>query len=151
MPKIGDFFPEGERRESAARQLTAGRVLYLMCDFTHPPKNKFVVVAAPDDPPLLLVLNSKIHPYIIARPDLRDCQATLTAKEHDFLSRDSFLDCSRTYESMSRETILWQLVGDVSRVKGELSATARIEVVEMIRRAKTISAVHRSRILAVLV
>lgn len=148
MTVLGNLFPEDVRRESAVRQLTAGRVLYLTCDFTKPRKDKFVVVVAPEDPPLLLVVNSKIAAFINAQPHLRDCQVALLTTDHDFLRRDSFLDCSKTIDSMGREEIIGQLVADFSRIKGELSATARSQALEAIRRARTISKAHKRRIFA---
>lgn len=150
MTVVGNAFPEDVRRESAVRQLTAGRVLYLTCDFTNPKKDKFVVMVALEDPPLLLVVNSKVAAFINATPHLRDCQVTLHAADHDFLSHDSFLDCSQTVDSMSREEIVGQLVADLSRIKGELSGAARSQALEAIGRARTISDIHKRRILAAL-
>lgn len=148
--RIGDFLPEKDRRESAARQLTAGRVLYLNCDFTNPPKDKYVVVAAPEDPPVLLIVNSKIAEFIKATPDLRKCQVTLQATDHSFLNHDSHLDCSKAFDSMSREEIIKQLAADFSRIKGELTVAARGQVLEVVRGAKTISDAHRRRVVAAL-
>lgn len=150
MTKIGDLLPEDERRKLAARQYTAGCVLYLMCGFTDPPKEKFVVMAAPGDPPLLLIVNSDVSEFINARPHLRDCQVLLRSGEHAFLRYDSFLNCSETIDAMTLEEIITQVVADHSRIKGELSATARSEVVQAIRRARTVSADHKRRIFAVL-
>jgi hypothetical protein len=150
MSLVGGAFPEEKRREYAVRQLTAGRVLYLTCDFTKPPKDKFVVVAVADDPPLLLVINSKISPFVNARPYLLNVQVTLGAAEHEFLKHDSYLDCGQVIESMGLEEIIRQLVGDLSRIKGELSIAAQAQVAGAVRRARTVSALHKRRICTVL-
>lgn len=147
---VGAFFSEGARREYAVRHLTPGRVLYLTCDFTKPPKEKFIVVATPDEPPLLLVVNSSVRPFVSSRPYLAVCQVTLEASDHAFLARDSFLDCSEVIDSMSNEDLLGQLSSDPARVKGEVSASARTRIVEAVRQARTISPLHKGRILAVL-
>lgn len=150
MTVLGDRFPENVRRELAVGQLTAGRVLYLRCDFTNPPKEKYIVVVAPEDPPLILIVNSNVAAFINAQPDLKNCQVTLRAADYDFLRHDSFLDCSKTFDSMSRDEIVGQLVADFSRIKGELSVAARGKVLGAVRQARTISAAHKRRILAVL-
>lgn len=144
------LFPEAYRKRLANEHLTAGRVLYLRCGFTNPRKEKYVVVAATEDPLLLLLVNSDVPEFINARPDLRDCQVTIKVEEHTFLKYDSFLDCTETFDSMTREEILGQLAADMSRIKGELSAAARRAAAEAIRRARTLSTAHKRRILAVL-
>jgi hypothetical protein len=44
MDRLGDVFPEHEKQAHLDRQLTAGRVLYLFCEFTDPPKEKYLVL-----------------------------------------------------------------------------------------------------------
>ena len=122
----------------------------MVCDFTKPPKEKFIVLAAPDDPPLLLVVNSSIPPFISAKPHLAMCQVALVASDHAFLDHDSFVNCSEVIDSMSSSNLLDQLVADPARIRGEVSAPARSRIVEAVRKARTISPLHKGRILAAL-
>lgn len=150
MTGLGPFFPEDMRRDHAVRHVTPGRVLYLACDFTKPPKEKFIVLVAPDDPPLLLVVNSSIPPFISANLHLAVCQVILMASDHAFLDHDSFVNCSEVIDSMSSSDLLGQLVVDPARIKGEVSAPARSRIVGAVRTARTVSPLHKGRILAVL-
>lgn len=134
-------------REHAVSHLTAGRVLHIVCPFTTPPKPKFVVVAV-EDPLVLLLVNSQVHPYIAVRPYLSVCQVTVTALEHTFLEHDSYLDCSQPISSMSREAVIVQLVADPARIKGELSPATRAAAADAIGRAVTIPQIEKDRILA---
>lgn len=50
--RLGDPFPLEERRKHIQARLTPGRVLLLHCDFTTPPKDKFLVLASVEPEPL---------------------------------------------------------------------------------------------------
>lgn len=51
---------------------------------------------------------------------------------------------------MSREEIVVQLVADLGRIKGELSVAERNQVLDAVRKAKTISQAQKHRIIATL-
>ncbi len=143
MSLLGGFFPEEARKAHAVGSMTTGRVLYLACDFTVPPKEKYIFLATPDEPPLLFVINSEISAYIDARPDLKACQVTLQVADHAFLARDSVLDCSNVIDSMSKDDVLKQLTAEPGRIRGEVSAAARAGIVAAVRQARTISRIHK--------
>ena len=44
MGKLGDLFPEDEKRKFIDRHLRPGQVLYLHCRFTNPQKDKYLVL-----------------------------------------------------------------------------------------------------------
>ena len=146
---LGPHFPESVRRDHAVRNLTPGRVLYLASDFTKPPKEKLVVLVSLDDSPLVFVINSRIAQFIQATPCLLACQVTPVPADHDFLDHDSFLNCAEVRE-MTRQEIVDQLVADPTRNKGEVSAHVRVEVVRVVRQAKSVSSIHKQRIMAAL-
>ena len=101
MGAFGDFFPEKERADLAEQHLTPGEVLYLFCDFTTPPKEKYFIVASHTGRPLLFIINSEIHPYVAKRPHLNQCQVQLSVQEYDFLDHDSFANCSKVIDDFT--------------------------------------------------
>ncbi len=126
--------------------LVPGQVLYLFCDFTFPPKEKYALVAAVEPTPLLFLINSTIAAFIQRRAELAACQVALSAIDYDFLSHDSFIDCSRVFGCMTRVEIMGQLGDDVSRVKGTLTQAASKAVLCAVAMARTISAAHKRAI-----
>jgi len=144
MGRLGDFFPEDEKQEYIKRRLRPGQVLYLFCEFTNPQKEKYLVLACPGNRPLLFIINSAIHPFIAGRPYLLKCQVRLSASDYDFLDHDSFIDCSKVIDDFHNTQVREQILDDITRVKGELNANAKRNIVRVVRDAKTISQ-HRKR------
>ncbi len=142
MGNLGSFFPPDAQRDYAARQLVPGQVLYLDCDFTTPPKVKYLVLVAAteEDGPLLFFVNSRINPYIERRPALLGCQVRLSNARYGFLEHDCYIDCSRVVDEFSYEEIRAQIAADASRVKGELDSYTKALVAQAVAGAVTISA-----------
>lgn len=67
------------------------------CCYTHPPKNKYVVIVCKDVEFMGFLVNSKLSSFILKRPDLLICQVVLSASDYGFLSHDSYLDCGQIY------------------------------------------------------
>lgn len=147
---LGDFFPQADREDYLKRHLKPGQVLYLFSHFTQPPKEKYLVIAYYSDSPLLFVINSRIHPYIASRPELNASQVEIQAVEYDFLSHDSFIDCSQVIDSFEAAEIRRQVLGELSRIKGELTPATTAEIKQVVRAARTISERHKQLILAAL-
>ena len=147
MATIGNRFPECHRQEFTERNLTPGRILYLWCEFTTPPKDKYLVLACRGAPPLLFLISSRIHPFIASRPDLLNCQVELRASEYDFLSHDSFVDCSKVVYSFDEQAIKNQLLSDLRKIKGEINQTTKNEIVKAVRNSRTISLYRKQLII----
>lgn len=147
---LGDLFPDVERQSFVERHLTPGRVLYLFCGFTNPPKDKLLVLLYSSLTPLLFVINSRIHPFIQKHPELLKCQVVIRASDYDFLQHDSFIDCSQVIEDFDEAAIKEQALGDVSRVRGELSTDTKLEIIRAVQNAPTISKQNKTRIAAML-
>ncbi len=150
MGKLGDHFPPEEKRRHIRRQLRPGLVLFLDCDFTTPPKPKFVVLVCVQPRPVLFVVNSVVSPYIRARPHLLACQVRLSKSDYPFLARDSYLDCSQPVYLTDDGAITGQLVGDLTRQRGELTKATRSQVVTVVRAARTLSQRDKAAIEAAL-
>jgi hypothetical protein len=137
MATLGDYLPQKEKEQYIDEHLQSGQILYLFCDFTTPPKEKYLVLACPGHHPFLFMINSDIHPFIAARPELRKCQIRLDASEYD-LDHDSYINCSKVIDEFSEEDIYRQLGRDLSRIKKELTQKTKQEMIQVVSTAKTI-------------
>jgi hypothetical protein len=150
MGKLGDHFPPDDRGRHVVSSLTAGRVLYLWCRFTRPPKEKLVVLACPADRPPLLLINSRIHPLKSRRPATASCQVPLLASEYSFLTHDSFVDCSDVIDELGMDEIETQLIADTGRIRDVLNADTIQVILDVLQDAKTVSPAHRRAMRAAL-
>jgi len=135
VSELAAFFPEEARVDYVKRTLTAGRVLYLFCPFTEPPKEKYVILLRLGNPTLLFLINSRIHDYIANRPDLAACQLLITQSDYEFLAHDSYIDCSNAIDDFSDKDVLDQIIGDISRVKGTLNPRTIQDMKRIVRQA----------------
>ena len=145
MPTLGDCFPESSRRIFLEGQFGPGSILYLLCDFTCPPKVKYLAVVS-ITPLLVFVVNSSVNQYIKDRPHLEACQVTLASADYAFLRQDSFLDCSKVIDGLRVEDAIDQLMADTSRIPGALDLATVQKVVSVVRAAGSISTRHRQAI-----
>jgi hypothetical protein len=143
MGKLGDSFPEEEKRAYLDRQLRPGQVLYLFCDFTTPPKEKYLVLVSRGQNPLLFFINSRIHPFILQRPELCDCQVKVSVAGNPFLHHDSFIDCSKVVDQFDQSDIRKQILDDIERVRGELDAQTKQQILTAAQKSRTISQLHK--------
>jgi hypothetical protein len=144
---LGDRFPKRERLASVRRQLTLWRGVRVFCEFTSPPKDKLLVIGRVGPDVQVLVINSRLSNYILARPELKRCQVRLDAADHTFLGTDSFLNCGEVY-LIGAEDVERQLVEDMSRIRGEVSAQVRSGVLEAIRASRTLARQQKGQLLS---
>lgn len=147
MGVLGARFPEEERREYVDRHLVLGCVVYLFCEFTSQPKDKYLVLVTLEEPPILFVINSNINKFIRERKYLLDCQITVEPKHLDFLDHDSYLDCGQPIVSFSIREIKTQLMDDITRLKGKLPDSKLIEIKKVVEKARTITPIQKRAIL----
>jgi hypothetical protein len=67
------------------------------CPHTVPAKDKFVLIVCIDVTPLGFFINTNIHPFILNRPNLLDCQVSIKASDYWFLDHDSYIDCTKLF------------------------------------------------------
>jgi len=146
MSRIGDFLPESERRLATGRDRRPGEVLRLWCEFTDPPKDKFVVVVSAGDSPLLFVINSRINPFIQKRPHLLRCQVRMAVSDYPFLDHDSFINCAEAIESVTQDAISAQLSGPGGTMEGDLSPDTIAAILRAAESATTLSEDHKQLI-----
>ena len=145
MARLGDFFPEDDKFDHLTAQLTPGRVVRLFCNFTNPPKDKFVALLCPGMDFLVFVINSRIHPFISARPKLLACQVRLKAADYSFLKHDSYLDCSQVI-ALADVQVREQLSNDMSRIGDRLTTVTSEQIICAVQNAPTISPKHKHMI-----
>ena len=143
MAKLGDAFSESDRRKSALRRLVPGAVVYLEVVLPGDRKNKFLVVAYVDAECCTFVINSRVHPFIEARPDLSVCQVKLDAARHDFLRRNSWIACHEVLK-LRTEAVISELVSDMSRLRGTVHKDVLDEIAAAVKRAPTLSAAEQT-------
>lgn len=147
--QLGDAFPIEERRKHIQARLTPGRVLFLHCNFTIPPKNKFLLLASVEPEPLFFVINSTVNEYIRKREWLFRGQIKIGHEEHSLLQHHSFIDCT-TAHKIPLCDVYEQVEADSGRLKGEISPHVRKQIVGAVRIAKTLSPRQKSTILSAL-
>ena len=145
MPTVGNYLPQDDKEDHVARSLTPGRVLYLLCDFTKPKKNKYLILAVPGEKSLLLVINSNIPRFVSRNPELLRSQVKISSSDHPFLDHDSYANCAEVKE-VSRKDLVEQLLQDTSNIKGEISTEAKAEIVRVVKGARTVPAAYKKLI-----
>lgn len=120
---LGDLFPEEFRREFSERIVERGTVIRTHVSFTHPPKVKLFVVLGANKERIvfgLLLINSQVNPHIFRDPIIRSWHIPLKAMDYDFLSHDSFVDCTQLLEK-DHATLLESVRETPSIVVGKLT------------------------------
>ncbi len=149
MP-IWDKLPPEERRKYIHARLTPGRVILLYCDFTKPkPKDKFLVLVRIEPEPLFFVINSKVSEFIRQREWLFQCQVEIGHEEHAFLKHHSFIDCTEA-KGIALHDVYEQIERDISRLKDDISAQVREQIIAAVKFAKTLSTKQKTGILSAL-
>ena len=129
---FADSLPPQDRKQYIAGQLQAWRILRLYCQFTHPPKEKFLFLIDTASDLRFFVISSGISKLIESQPRMRGTQVPIDAASHPCLSYDSIADCSRTY-AITREDAEQQLMADLSRIKDLASTALRPLVIEAVQ------------------
>ena len=147
MVTLGDHFPPELLNQFVDRALQPGSILYLFCEFTTPPKHKYLVFLHRDQRPLFFLINSRVHPYIQGRPHLAQSQVLLSASTYDFLDHDSYLDCSTVRNELTLEEMREQLSADLTFYRGDLDEATRQTIVRVVGLAPTIAPLHKNLII----
>lgn len=107
MATLGDFLPADWRESLANNNLKEGAVIRILVPDTTPPKTKLLIIISIEESRVLLAsifINTDINPNVLNTPDLESLQFPLLVERNQFLSHDSYADCSkitpRTYETV---------------------------------------------------
>lgn len=137
--RLGDALTPDDKLKYVRRSLVPGRILHLHCNFTSPPKGKFVVLVSIEPALVIFVLNSEINPWLQARADLRDRQVTIGQHGHIYLKRDSFLNCTEAIRQMQLEDIERQLIEDTGNIKDMITTSEREAILYAVKDCRTLS------------
>lgn len=139
----------GNDFELFQESFVAGRIFYLFCNFTNPPKNKFLVLACPTGKPLFLVINSEISAFISKRDHLRECQVVIHKEDHHCFSKAySYVDCSEVIDKFTLQDVLDQCVNqDMGRIKEMITVEERNNIIAAIDKSETIIEIYKKRML----
>ncbi len=141
MSPLGDSFPEGFKKRFAQTNLKVGSVIKAFVTDTNPPKTKrFIVIGISADKLAVgtLYVNSEINPNLFKTEELRNLHLKLQAHGRDYLSHDSFADCSKVYEK-DFDDLLSVLEDDASNLLGELNTEDLKSVKQKVKEARTIA------------
>lgn len=146
-PQVGDGSPPEPRRRLAQGYPQAGHVLRLTCAWITKAHDKYCLVACDDAVPLLLLVNSKVHPLVASRPERKSAQLLLQGASYRFLTHDSYLDCGKVFNELSRGDICNQLAQDESRILGRLFPDDAVSVIHLVANSTTICPNEQNRII----
>ena len=144
---LGDSFPPKLISKTIEQKLKPGCFIYLFCDFTEPPKNKYFLVASINPLVLLFVVNSNVNTFIQNRPKLFEAQILLKQTDYSFLDHDSFLACHEIISRFTLKEIKEIIFKDLSRIKGFLSQANRDEIVKILNKNMTLTLEQRVNII----
>jgi hypothetical protein len=135
---IGDSLSDEQREEFIRSRLVPGAVIYRRCDFTKPPKPKYLVIANVRSDTAVLVINTAINSFVQQKQHLLDCQVAIDSASHGFLDHDSYIDCTEP-EYIDTALLLSELMNDLRGLKGNINDKVRGDIINAINDSYTIS------------
>lgn len=108
-------------KDVLVNNIRPGAVIHKYCDFTKPPKNKFLVIASVEPDFLVLIINSSINNFFI-KNGTDKYHVKLSNEEHGFLNHDSYANCVQAHNAFNLNDIEDQIEKNYdSLFKGFLS------------------------------
>ena len=134
---LGDHLSEEQKRKYIHTRLIAGAVIYRFCDFTKPPKPKYLLVVQVQAETIIIVINTAINQFTQDRQHLLDCQVSIDVATHNFLDHDSFIDCTAT-ESLITTDLVEEILQDMSKLRGQITTEMKAKVIAALNDCYTI-------------
>ena len=100
-------------------------------------EKRFVVLHV-DDHTVTCVINSEISAFIQARPALLRCQVRMQAGQHEFMSYDSHVDCSRVRSFLTADVVA-DLMARPEWILGDASEACCSGIASGVRSSETLS------------
>jgi hypothetical protein len=108
------------------------------CTCTRPNKDKFVAIVCSETNPMGFIINTRIHPFILERPDLSSCQVAIKVSDYAFLDHDSYINCIDLYSFNDNE---------LTDSKGRIKTHTINEIKGAVAASKTIPAYFKKLII----
>ena len=122
---LGDFFPDNLKNDFAKRNIDLGNALLIKVpDFTIT-YDKYIIVVAKDDNEFSIayvVINSEVNLNVAYNSYLKSLHLKIDKKNHPFLKKDSFVDCSKLRE-FPIQTVVDFLIKNPERAVGNVSSS----------------------------
>ena len=133
------------------RSLTPGRVIKLFASMGNGvKKEKRFVILTIDNGVASLIMNSEKNPYILARPEMNNCQVFVEATpERTFVDHDSYINCFQVWE-FPLEDVMSQLISNRTWILGEIDAVTRQSIGDALKWSIAIPLAHVRKYLAAL-
>jgi len=96
-------------KELIRNKFVPGRVFFLLCSFMSPPRPKYLVLVSNSNYPLFFIINSDINNYIMKRQWLLNCQVGLGKDDYDFLTQNSYVNCTEAKNDITLDEIIDQI------------------------------------------
>jgi hypothetical protein len=142
--------PPEVQRALVERTLSPGTIIHVYCPFISKPNNKFLLIACIDPDPVVFVINSKPHPFILR--SFMDLQIRLDPTESDFLTHESFIDCSNPNDTMAMRDYVDLIINDPTAGRRmEINERTRTEVIKAIKRNRIMTPAMKRRLLSGLI
>lgn len=97
--------------------------------------------------PTFFVINSTVNEYIRRREWLNQCQVEIGPDNHPFLRHHSFVECTTAHKIALRD-VYEQIERDIGRLKDDISAQVRDQIIAAVKFTKTLSAKQKTDILS---
>lgn len=147
MSQLGSYINEDDLETLVRESLTPGVILYLWCDFTTPPKEKFLVVLSTEPEFLVCLISSRIHPFNQKKANLVACHIELQTADYAFLDRNSYANCNNVYV-MTISEIVDQCKKTYRRIKGNLTQADSGRILTAVQESVLVSGRHKKATIA---
>ena len=136
---LGSAFPAQFRDAAIRRQLVPGAVVKFkaLMDDGQIHEKRFVILHV-DGNAMTCVINSEVSAFIRARPAMDRCQVGIDQATHQFMERDSFVDCSRV-RSYPVDEVCQQLAANPAWVLGTITDTTRTDISSALKHSNLIA------------
>ena len=132
MVSLSQLLPVDVVAIQAEKCIKSGAVVRLFCDFTTPPKFKYLMIATVE-PLQVFIINSEITEFIKRNAALLADQVDIPHKDHQFLTHDSVLNCIEAHRAFNISHLKNELIANFSEVyKGELEPYVLRNVVDVV-------------------
>lgn len=130
------------------KNIRPGAVLYKHCDFTTPPKSKFMVVASTSPRLLVLLINSEINKFWYDQ-DLDSYHVLIPCADHSFLHHDSYTNCIESHTAFDLSEIQSDILSDYNATfKGFLTDNCLAKVYKAVKENKILERRYKREITA---
>lgn len=130
-----------------ANNLRVGSVIYKHCDFTTPPKPKYVVVASINPRLLILLINSEINQFYTLQ-GLDQFHVPVSVADHGFLHHDSYANCVEAHTSFDYTDVRQEVIDDYNNIfKGWLTDPCLESVYHAVKNNNMIRRGHQKEII----